>query len=48
MLDDDDGADAAAHRKVTFDAQLAWANRRDDVVGNLVGDFFVECAFVAE
>ncbi len=42
------GVDAAAHVPLGGDAGEAWLGGFDDVVQDVVGDFFVEGAFVAE
>src|SRR3954451_8978037 len=44
----DDRLDAAPDREVADDGHATWLKRGDEVVEDLVGDLFVEDAFVAE
>ena len=47
MGDCDDSADTAADVKVAFDLKLPRIDGRDDIVGDAIGDCFVERTFIA-
>jgi hypothetical protein len=48
VLNDYDRAYTTAHREVTLYPQPARRNRRDDVIGDAVGDLLVERSLVAK